>query len=96
MNPDKKIEKSKKIQKLEKENINLRYQIEALKAELTRERRSSQKLQSLGDEIEEIRNRWNTAVEKLNIQREEYKKLNQELKEFRDNIAQGKIPKKKK
>lgn len=87
MNSEKRIKLLKnKIEKLENEN-------NVLKARLEIEQEKTKRLEKLNTQLQEIKEQWEKSLADIKKQRNKYKKINRDLKDFRSIMIKGKFPK---
>ena len=75
----------KKVQKLENENLELKEDLEYWK-------RKAIDSEEMIYNLEKIQEKWKKALADIKEQRAKFKKMNQDLKEFRSVMLKGKIP----
>lgn len=86
MDESKKIKLLKnKVQKLENENLELKEDLEYWK-------RKAIDSEEMIYNLEKIQEKWKKALADIKEQRAKFKKMNQDLKEFRSVMLKGKIP----
>lgn len=89
----------KKYELAKKRNSTLTKQLENAKTELKQIKdsniESSKRINELIEELEKTKQIWDKAVNDLQAEIFEYKKLNAELKSFKNNLIKGILPKRK-